>query len=260
MLPGQSGVEEPTLLGRNHPSRINDSIRESLIDIRKPAKVKVSPHIVMDVHSDSPVQRKSVFGLRKLSMSKAPVSREERSKSAYKRKLSLSQIRHSEVDIGNVSVLRIREFLGPVLLLIPVLYNQFTVPFRIAFYYRAVTRESLAFFALDVVMDLWVWADILVRVRALVADYQKIKETASSVPISLRQKMATAFDILCAFPVDYIMRLASVRYISPYRLGRMFSMFSVPGRFTKLERIYEEFKGSSNTALWRMAHYTFYYI
>eukprot|EP01083_Nonionella_stella_P197641 726461_1 len=72
--------------------------------------------------------------------------------------------------------------------------------------------------------------------------------------------MATAFDILCAFPVDYIMRLASVRYISPYRLGRMFSMFSVPGRFTKLERIYEEFKGSSNTALWRMAHYTFYYI
>eukprot|EP01083_Nonionella_stella_P162085 531748_1 len=193
-------------------------------------------------------------------MSKAPVSREERSKSAYKRKLSLSQIRHSEVDIGNVSVLRIREFLGPVLLLIPVLYNQFTVPFRIAFYYRAVTRESLAFFALDVVMDLWVWADILVRVRALVADYQKIKETASSVPISLRQKMATAFDILCAFPVDYIMRLASVRYISPYRLGRMFSMFSVSGRFTKLERIYEEFKGSSNTALWRMAHYTFYYI
>ena len=84
--------------------------------------------------------------------------------------------------------------MSSVLLLLPILYNSFTVPFRVAFYYRAVTREPPIFYALDVAMDMWLWTDILTRVRTLVMEYrQRVNGSEPETPISFRRKV---FDFL----------------------------------------------------------------
>lgn len=66
---------------------------------------------------------------------------------------------------AELSIVRIRGNILLVLLLVPILYNTFVIPFRIAFYYGGITRDPLVFSFLDIVFDMCLWADIVARVR-----------------------------------------------------------------------------------------------
>lgn len=63
------------------------------------------------------------------------------------------------------SVQRIQGLMFSVLLLVPILYNTFVIPFRLAHYYEGYTREPPIFFYLDVIFDIWLFVDVYLRMR-----------------------------------------------------------------------------------------------